>query len=223
MIQQKRVTNKSNFRSLKSSRSESYKEGEMIMKTKHDYGLDASFLEETGGCRSPIIAKRINRNCAIIAFDKKLFHTEVIEEAIKEVNRTAETVWQASKHKDNTNFLNYESYMIKLQANFGKQAIDMLTDIANKVSKEVYLRETSRNMPALIFTESYSNSVSIPAISIEAKTALVAIGIKEGQKLKQLTREELCQAPGITTEDVFNLEKNLAVRGIFLKTRIDAS
>lgn len=191
------------------------------MKTEHDYGLDASFLEETGGCKNPIIAKKVNRNCAIIAFDKKLFHTDIIEEAIKEVNRTAETVWRTSKHKDSADFLDYKSYTVTLRTNFGKQAIDMLTDIVNKISKEVYLRETSRNLPTLIFTESYSNSVSIPAISVEAKKALVAIGIKEGQELERLTREELCHAPGITTKDVFNLEKNLAVRGIFLKTRID--
>ena len=195
----------------------------ITMKTGYDYELDAGFLEETSGCKSPIIAKRVNRNCAIIAFDKKLFHTDVIQEAIKEVHRTAETVWQASKYKNSMIPADYESYIVTLQTNFGKQATDMLTGIANKISKEVYLRETSRGLPALIFTESYTNSVSVPAVSVEAKQALLKIGIKDGQKLKRLTREELCSIPGITTEDVFNLEKNLAVRGIFLKTRIDAS
>ena len=190
------------------------------MRTKYDC-LDVSFLEETD-CKSPIVVQKINRNCAIVAFCKKLFHEEVLEKAAAETNQAVETVWLIDKYSNKSvSSLEYMLYIITLQLNFGKQADDILATIANKFTKEVYLGETSMNLSELMFTDSYTNSVSIPAISIETKKALLAAGIKNGRKLDLLTREELCCIPGMKTKDVFNLEKNLAVRGIFLKTRID--
>lgn len=50
--------------------------------------------------------------------------------------------------------------------------------------------------------------------------ALLSANITTTGDLTKLSRDEICHLPGMTTDEVVRIEKSLASRGLFLRTKL---
>ena len=118
----------------------------------------------------------------------------------------------------------YASFLISLNRDFDKENDDILTSIVGRVIKEIYLEEMriwSDEVEISDLIRPFQYTLGDGAnIDAKTRTALLSTGMRTAHDLASLTREEICQIPGMTTEGVVKLEKSLALRRIFLKNQV---
>ena len=178
-------------------------------------------------CRSPIEIKRLDKTAFSIAFTKNLFNLECLELALSGLGYGEG--WDLYKPKDKQTKM-YVVYYVILQdnnsnyltSNDASDVDELLTSIATKIVKEVYLEELNLwdymiEISDLVKPRQY-NFDDGANISARTKSALYSVGFDTVQKLMRKKREEICKIPNMTTEEVYKLEKSMASRGFFLLT-----
>ena len=99
-----------------------------------------------------------------------------------------------------------------------------MTAIVAKIVKAAYLQEMhfwNDNIKVADLAKPHSYELSDGA-NINSTTihALLSANITTTGELTELSRDEICRMPGMTTEEVVKLEKSLASRGLFLTTKL---
>ena len=172
-------------------------------------------------CKSPIVIKRFNEIGVSVAFHRHYFDIPFVENALQGL--AYGEAWDLFRPKEEPSPV-YATYIILLRRDYGKETDDMLTTAVDRVTKRAYLEELrllEREINVSDLDKPHQNKLEDGAnISAKTKAALLLSGIQTAWDLAHLTREELCQLPGISTDEVVKLEKSLASRGIYLKTKI---
>lgn len=188
---------------------------------KNDNISAGTDLKTNGPCQSPIVIKRLNEIGVSIAFHRHYFDIPFIENALQGL--AYGQAWDLFRPKEEPSPV-YSTYIIILRRDYGKETDDMLTTAVDRITKRAYMEEIRLwdreiNISDLVKPHQYKLEDGAN-ISAKTKAALLLSGMKTAWDLAHLTREELCQLPGMTTEEIVKLEKSLASRGVYLKTEI---
>lgn len=179
-------------------------------------------LKETA-CASPIVLERWSNDIVSLAFHIRCFSIDFLEICLCSLNYGEESIWQLCK-MDKEPSSAYVKYFFILQKDFGDKTEDVLTSIISKAVKEAYLEELrcwENEVKVSDLTKPHQYQLRDGAnIGGATERALLSAGLDTGWDLTDLTRDEICQISGMTTEGVAKLEKSLASRGLFLKTRL---
>ena len=182
----------------------------------------------TGPCKSPIVIERLDKNIFSVAFHKSFFNFECLEIALQGLGYGED--WELYKPKKLQTKM-YTVYLIALtdgiSATASREGVsmdNMLNAIATKITKEVYLEEINA-WDRIIGIEDLAHPhqyVLNDGANVQAKTSSIlrAAGLDTVQKLTKQTREKICEIPGMTTEEVYKLEKSMASRGFFLTEEV---
>lgn len=175
-------------------------------------------------CKSPILIERLDKDAFSVAFHKSFFNLECLEIALRGLGYGEG--WELYKPKSKQTKM-YTVYVVVYQGNLPVNASsgllsmdDVLDSIAGKITKEVYLEELNlwdSKVSISDLAKPYQYVLGDGAnISAKTSSALDAAGFDTVHKLIEKTREEVCKIPGMTTEEVYRLEKSMASRGFFL-------
>lgn len=171
-------------------------------------------------CQSPIMIERLNKHCVRISFHTGLFTIPFVESVLRGMNYVEESVWQARK-LDRDYSSPYAGYLIVLKGQTNNRTEEVLVTIIGRIIRGVYLEEICPWLDEVKIADLAKPSQHElgDGIVIDPKTknALCSAGVESVMDLIDLTREEVCQISGMTTEAVFKLEKGLASIGVFLK------
>lgn len=183
----------------------------------------SQIAERTSICMSPIVTKRLDKNSVLLGFRCDLFMIPFVESAITSLDYGEENNWRAKKLEKNPKSP-YQEYVIVLQKEYAGRTDTVLEAIIGRITKEVYLREIHIWGDAIDFKDlakPLKRQVGDGAmISQKTMRALENAKIDGGWGLMEMSREEICGIPEMTTEEVARLEKSLAARGTFLRTEI---
>ena len=174
------------------------------------------------GCKSPIITKRLSKLAISLFLNERFYNLPLIEGALFDLPYG--DVWSLRKVANKKSSM-YAEYIVELERNFGEDTDQVLVTIVSRIIERVYMEEVciwTDGVEVAELTRPHHYSLW-DGTSISTKTAslLADHGIRSVRDLIVKTREELCQVPGMTTSEMVKLEKSLASRGLFLKTRIN--
>ena len=183
---------------------------------------------DTGPCKSPIVIERLEESVFSVAFHKSYFNLECLEIALSGLGYGEG--WSLYKPKNKQTKM-YTVYYVALESgipfamsNDNLKMDDVLTAIAAKITKEVYLEELNlwdSTVEIADLVHPYQYLLGDGAnISHRTSSALRSAGYDTVQKLIGQTREEVCKIPGMTTDEVYKLEKSMASRGFFLLEKV---
>ena len=192
--------------------------------TKKNFFISA----DSGPCKSPIMIERLEEFVFSVAFHKSYFNLECLEIALSGLGFGEG--WSLYKPRDKQTKM-YTVYHVALEggipfafSNDGIKTDDVLTAIAAKITKEVYLEELNlweSTIEISDLVKPYQYMLGDGAnISQKTSSALRSAGFDTVQKLMGQTREEVCKIPGMTTDEVYKLEKSMASRGFFLLEKV---
>ena len=172
-------------------------------------------------CLSPIIVERIHPKYVKIGFHHDCFTMPFLENGLRGLSHGEKPIWELYKAIDD-DYSPYYSYLIKLNTDFGKGTEDVLTTIVDRAVKKSYLGEV-RTWGFRVDIKELTKPLRYQLedgfnIDVRTRRLLEDMDIKNLRELSHLTREELCEVPGMSTEDIARIEKSLAIRGIFLET-----
>lgn len=174
-------------------------------------------------CKSPIIITRRSRNAISLAFHLGFFDAFMLEITMKIQAYGAN--WALSELNKRSS-PQYKIFSVELKEDFGEDNGNVLATIAGKITKAVYLNElrewTNDVKISDLTTPRHYTLWSGANINKRTQELLTGHGISTIRELLTLTREDICQIPGMTTSEVVKLEKSLASRGLSLDTKVDA-
>ncbi|MDO5451605.1 MAG: hypothetical protein Q4F56_00765 [Candidatus Saccharibacteria bacterium] len=175
-------------------------------------------------CVPPIETERIDFSSAIIRFHNTCFNPEIVDFALGRI-KNGQDFWRLFKLNDKSRYFDplCVNYMVIIDKPPKGQIDEAFCQIFSLMSEEVYIRELSA-WPSRTsvdeLTKVYQLDFSLGAtISQKIAKTLKSSGIKNAYDLARLSREELCDFPDMTTQDIFKIEKSLAARGLFLTTK----
>lgn len=173
-------------------------------------------------CKSPIITTWLNRLSVTVSFHSDYFYTSFVDNALEWLYYGESNAWKLYRMKKPME-PSYVSYLVILQDFQNKNSAAVLATIVDRMIREVYLEEMKvceEDINTYDLAKPYHAKLG-EGTSINSKTraALLAANLRTGQDLAQLTREQICAIPGMTTGEVVALEKSLVMRGLFLITR----
>ena len=174
-------------------------------------------------CISPIIIERLNRKVISIAFHIGFFNTPMLMVTLMIQARGANWTYH---ELEKTSQPQYAAFLIELKEDFENDNGNVLATIASSITKAVYLDELREWTNTVKITDLASpycyTQWSGAHVSEKTIEILTDYGFNTTRDLLALSREEVCQIPGMTTSEVVKLEKSLASRGLFLETKVDA-
>lgn len=193
-------------------------------KRKEERGaINAQIPERNSFCMSPIVTKRLDSRSVLLGFRCDLFMISFVESAILSLDYGEENNWRVRKI-DKKSDSPYQEYVVVLQKDYADRTDTVLEAIVGRITKEVYLREVHIWSDTINFSDltkplkrQFGDGTMI---SPKTMRALEEAGVDGGWGLIEMSREEICSIPEMTTEEVARLEKSLAARGTFLKTEI---
>lgn len=171
-------------------------------------------------CLSPITVERIHPKYVKIGFHHDCFTMPFLENGLRGLSHGEKPIWELYKATEDDS--PYYSYYIKLNRDLGEETEDILTTIVDRAVKKSYLKEV-RTWDIRVDISELAKPLSYQLedgfnIDSRTKRLLESTGIKNARELSEMTREDLCEIPGMSTEDIARIEKSLAIRGIFLRT-----
>ena len=174
-----------------------------------------------GFCLSPIVVKRISPQSVEIGFHRTCFSMPFLEQGLQGLAHGEDSIWRLYKLTNEENSV-YARYEIELTTDLGDSRDDILTTIIDRMAAKAYLKEIRTwgnevNISELVRPHHYKLGDGVN-IDSRTKILLEKTGVKNLRELSHMTREDLCEIPGISTIDVAKIEKSLAARGIFLRT-----
>ncbi|MBR3156875.1 helix-hairpin-helix domain-containing protein [Candidatus Saccharibacteria bacterium] len=190
-------------------------------RSRDDNSIPSARAKPKTSCCSPIIVERYDRSIVSLLFHKSFFNIPHLEIALRCL--AFGSVWDLYKPENEPSRI-YVTYHIALKKEFGKSTDDVLVAIVDRIIKKAYLKEmrlrsNEVEIADLVKPRQYTLGDGAN-ISARTKTVLMAAGMRTAEDLAEKTREDLCQIPGMSTEEIVRLEKSLAVRGIFLRTQV---
>lgn len=177
--------------------------------------------QEVVACKSPILIDWLNRLSFAVSFHKNYFDIPLIDNVLVGLNYGETNTWKLYWMDDPMD-PSYVSYLVILQDFHNENAAKIMAAIVDRMIREAYLEEI-RALEAGVNTYDLAKPYHVKlgegaTISGKTRAALLAAHMKTGRDLMQLTREQICAIPGMTTGEVVALEKSLAMRGLFLRT-----
>lgn len=175
-------------------------------------------------CTPPIEMERIDFSSAIIRFKNTCFNPEIVNFALCRI-KNGQDFWRLFKLNGESRYFDplCMTYMVVIDKPPKGQIDEAFCQIFAMMTEEVYIRELSvwpSKTSVDELTKVYQLDLSLGAtISPSIAKILKLSGINNAYELALHSREELCNIPGITTQDVFKIEKSLAARGLFLTTK----
>ena len=175
-------------------------------------------------CCSPIKVERTSLSTISVGFRIDCFNLTLVDAMMKRI-AYMQNHWRLSLISSEHQLFQpqYKTYVIRLLKELSeKDRRATFRQILIQISEESYTNEISvwgkeTEVEDLIHPHNY---VWADGVTISKTTAelLRKAGIGNGTDLIRTTREEICQIPGMTTKEVYRLEKSLASRGLFLRT-----
>ena len=171
------------------------------------------------GCQSPIVIGRSSRYTATIGFRKDCFTVEFIDPAARGALR-GDRHWKLYLVEESFSH-EHVTYMIQVDNNFDDEAaIATMESKLGLIAKKVYILEARMNprrvsMADLARPPKYPDDARL-VIMQSTSNSLIRADIKTATELTLKTRTEVCSIPGMSTREVYKLEKALAARNFFL-------
>ncbi|MBR3132173.1 helix-hairpin-helix domain-containing protein [Candidatus Saccharibacteria bacterium] len=173
----------------------------------------------TDGCKSPIIIRREHEVAVSISFHKGYFTTPFVEKVLQELAYSGE--WELFIPDERDTLIQcYASFFVILNKKYGKDTAKVLNTIVDQIVSNVYLEEIRVLSHKVSIDELTKPYRYYGFINAKTKVALSLVGVHTAQDIAEMTREELCRIPGVTTEEIVRLERGLAARGIYLTNNI---
>ncbi len=175
-------------------------------------------------CVPPIAIERIDYSSAIIRFHTTCFNLEMVKFALGRI-KNGQNYWVLYRLGENNRFFDplWMNYLVLITDPPQCGNDEAFRHIFSLMSEKAYIMElsawpskTSVDELAKVYTLDLSLGATI---SPKVVNMLKSNGINNAFDLIQMSREELCEIPGMTTQSVFKIEKSLAARGLFLTTK----
>ena len=172
-------------------------------------------------CNPPILVKRTSDQTISVGFWLGCFKTWSVDVVMRMIAHGQK--WRLTII-DKGHYLydeRYKTYAIRIFDYPEEEAFRIaVSQIMTQVCMEVYIHEIriwEGTVSMMDLTLPCRYDLANGAI-ISEKTAklLCRYGISDCRELTRKTREELARIPGMTTTDIYKIEKSLAVRGMFL-------
>lgn len=172
-------------------------------------------------CNPPILVKRTSAQTISVGFWRGCFNTWSVDLTMRMIAHGQK--WRLTFIDKGHNLYDerHKTYAIRIFDYPEEEAFRIaVSQIMTQVCQEVYTEEIS--MPA---RDVSIRDLSVPCrygpdngAYISEKTArlLYRNGIANCNDLIRKTREKLARIPGMTTNEIYKIEKSLAVRGMFL-------
>ena len=175
-------------------------------------------------CCSPIKVERTSFSTISVGFRIDCFNLALVDAMMKRI-AYMQNHWRLSLiPRDHQLFESrYKTYVIRLLKEMSEEDCKAtFRQILIQISEETYTNEISvwgkeTEVEDLIHPRNFVWTDEVTITKTTAKLLRKA-GISNGTDLVRTTREEICQIPGMTTKEVYKLEKSLASRGLFLRT-----
>lgn len=174
-------------------------------------------------CDSPIKVRRTSFSTISIGFHLECFDIPMVHSNIRRIAHLQPYRVSVISRDHQLFDPKYKTYSIRIFNQMSESDVRIVfQQIIIQITEEAYLGEISilRNHLKLNdLTKPYSATRETGAtISQQTVAILKNAGIYNGTDLAFKTREEICQIPGITTMEVYRLEKSLISRGLSLLT-----
>lgn len=174
---------------------------------------------EPWACQSPIVIGRSSRYTATIGFRKDCFTVEFIDPVARGALR-GDRHWKLYLVEESFS-AEHVTYMIQVDNNFDDEAVAATMEAKlGLIAKKVYVAET-RTSPKRVAVADLTRPPKYPedtrlVIMKATSDCLMRAGMKTAADLTLKTRSEICAIPGMSTHEVYKLEKSLAARHLFL-------
>lgn len=171
-------------------------------------------------CASPIQVERVGWNMISIGFRLDCFEPNLVDLAMRQVCHAQYELYKVGR--DNPSYEPMRStFIVRIVGGYSlSEADEILTQIAALSAKEAYLKEISMRGSKVDVSELATPYAADPfngsIVNRETVAILRRAGIQNAYEVAKNTREMICQLPGMTTKEVYKLEKSLAARGIYL-------
>ena len=171
-------------------------------------------------CDSPIKIKRIAFDAISVGFYLNCFN----ERRVLRTLRRIIYMQPVKLSRVGSNYdPDYDTYVIRLLSKPAseKEIRATFRQILIQIGEEIYANEISswgkhrvENL-AQPYSYTWADGTTISRATVKA---LKRAEINSGIDLIKKTREDICKIPGMTTSEVYRLERSLASRGLFLMT-----
>lgn len=185
---------------------------------------DSWYTKDSGRkpCPNPIVVNRAGKNIVALSFRLDCFEAAIVENSVGRICHAQWELYKAGRSNPQYRQM-HVTYLVRVTKNSPRLELDeLLTQVVSLVTKEVYSEEVSAWGSKVDVAE-----LAIPyavgpfdgmTITHETVAILQKAGMKNAYDVARNTRESLCKIPGMTTKEVFKLEKSLASRGLYLNT-----
>ena len=180
-----------------------------------DFQKTSNGLLRGEDCRTPVEVERASLNSIIVRFRVDLFDPERLDFALRNVFR-CQDYWGMTKfpgileEKPDPRLVSYLIYVTKMPS---MKVEDTLRQALYLVTQAVYVEEIRLRRPKAISIEEIVDCDQVLKINPRTLKLLYRAGVCSMYDMVSKTREDLAEIPGMTTEEIFNLEKVLASRG----------
>lgn len=192
-------------------------------KTRHNRNIVKNIQapsKTTAACADPIRVERIGQDMIIIGFRLDCFEPNLVDLAMRQVCHAQYELYKIGH--DSPSYERMRStFIVRIVGDYSLSETDeILTQVAALSVKEAYLKEISMRGSKVSVSELAAPYAADPfdgsTINHETVAILRKAGIQNAYEVAKNTREAICQLPGMTTKEVYKLEKSLATRGIYL-------
>ena len=175
---------------------------------------------EVEGCKNPIAVERIGWDLVAIGFRLDCFDSNLADLAMKLACHPQHELYKAGRENPSYDRMR-STYIVRATGVRSlSEADEMLTQIVAQSAKEAYSKETSMRGSEVDVSELATPYAADPfsgsVINRETVAILRKAGMENAYEIAKNTRETLCKLPGMTTKEVYKLEKSLATRGLYL-------
>ena len=185
-----------------------------------DFREASNDLMNEEACKPPIEVERFGLSSIIVRFRVDLFELKRLDFALHNAFR-CQDFWEIAKLPDileeNPNPM-LASYLINVSDTPSMRVDDALRQALYLATQAVYIEETRLRRTRGISLEVIPDPSQGLKIKPKTLRSLYRAGICTLYDLVKKKREDFTGIPGMTTEEIFNLEKVLASRGWFLVT-----